>query len=68
MTNWCKNCGSVNIEFTQDFELINPETDKLEKHDGLLCTECGCFHSVVDNFFQYEPEPEKEKMLNYSLD
>lgn len=54
MENKCKLCGSLNLEFKDNYSLFNPETDEDELVSGLSCLDCECFHNINNNWFQYE--------------
>ncbi len=65
MIESCKYCQSTNIEFKSEFELYNPETDIIELKEGYICQDCNCFHSELENFFQYDVNPYKEYKVKF---
>lgn len=65
MTEFCKYCGSDTLEYTEDHELLNPETDTLEKHNGFLCITCGCFHDIQDEFYQFDIDPHRKESTRF---
>lgn len=57
MIESCKYCSSTNLEFKQSHLLYNIDEDIEENKEGYLCNDCGCFHSELENFFQYDVDP-----------
>lgn len=47
LTEKCLSCGSVEIIPMSDFE--HNFDDKVEKNNGVLCDECGCFHYLDED-------------------
>lgn len=65
MIEQCKNCFSTNIEFKQSHLLYNIDTDEEEYKEGYVCNDCGCFHSEIEDFYQYDSYPNKEAKVNF---
>lgn len=48
----CINCGSVDVIPVKSVEHMFG--DVVEKHDGVLCNNCGCFHYIDGDNITYE--------------
>lgn len=48
----CQNCFSEDLIPVKDHEHCFEETT--EKHDGVICNNCGCFHFELDDGINYE--------------
>ena len=62
----CYRCDSLNtLEYVENYELTNHDTDELEKHNGYLCNVCNCFHAEDSSFVEYPIN--KEWRTNYNV-
>lgn len=70
MDNNCKLCRSSNLEFKEEYELYNLETNENELVSGLLCLDCECFHDIEGEWFQYDvvERSYKTKFIDYEAE
>ena len=55
MPKQCSICKSEKIEYIENFETSNPETDEYDLEDGYLCHDCGCFQEKNNKFYEFIP-------------
>lgn len=55
MDSKCIVCKSEKVEYVENYETFNPETEEQELVDGVLCSDCGCFHEKNNKFFEFTP-------------
>lgn len=64
--NECFRCGSVDtLEYIEEFEDFDHDTNEPEFHSGYQCTICGCFHAENKSMVTYLCD--RELYTNYNV-